>query len=233
MKGLLLGGLVLGLPLSKPVALAQASSPPAPAAAPESAQPHSACSTELLKRVQRSYQNTIGFRARFVQEDHRRDGSVLRGEGELAYLRPGRMRWSYAPPQEQLLVTDGKTLWLYDPLLENVTLSTWEDLGPGTLLAFFLGDGNFSRDFVCRPLSRAAPQDELRYVELTPREAIPALDFLQIGLRIQDARLLALRIVDAEGNLRSLHLHTFQKTKDFPKGHFEFQITPQMEVIYR
>src|SRR3970282_1683949 len=100
---------------------------------------------------------------------------------QIAYLRPGKMRWNYEPPNEQLVVTDGKTVWLYDPLLENVTVQPVEGGTRGTPLAFLLGVGNLREDFSCRALTRPAPPDGLSWLELVPRKEIPTLDFIPIG----------------------------------------------------
>ena len=54
------------------------------------------------------------------------------------------MRWLYAAPEEQLLVTNGETLWLYDTLLENVTIQKLEKLTDGTALSFLLGLGDLN-----------------------------------------------------------------------------------------
>ena len=42
--------------------------------------------------------------------------------GELALKRPGQFRWHTDAPMEQLLVSNGKKVWLYDPDLEQVTI---------------------------------------------------------------------------------------------------------------
>ena len=40
--------------------------------------------------------------------------------GTFAFARPGKFRWSYDKPYEQLLVGDGDKLWIYDPDLNQV-----------------------------------------------------------------------------------------------------------------
>jgi len=81
-----------------------------------------ACDTALLAKAQSAYQALAGFQGEFKQEDTETSGRVLTASGKIAYRKPGQMRWEYAAPNEQLLVTDGSTVWLYDPLLENVTV---------------------------------------------------------------------------------------------------------------
>ena len=42
--------------------------------------------------------------------------------GEMALKRPGQFRWHTDAPMEQLLVSNGEQIWLYDPDLEQVTI---------------------------------------------------------------------------------------------------------------
>src|SRR5690606_4609827 len=48
--------------------------------------------------------------------------NVQKPQGTLALKRPGRSRRHTIPPLEQLLISDGEKIWLYDPDLEHVTI---------------------------------------------------------------------------------------------------------------
>ena len=41
-------------------------------------------------------------------------GKREEASGRLEIARPGKFRWEYSKPYEQLIVGDGKTLWVYD-----------------------------------------------------------------------------------------------------------------------
>ena len=52
-------------------------------------------------------------------EDSR--GAVLRSAAGKFYLqRPGRFRWDYVEPSEQLVLSDGKQIWFYDLSLIHI-----------------------------------------------------------------------------------------------------------------
>ena len=189
------------------------------------------CGGNLTSRIQAEYQALSSFRGSFEQEDRQTNGRLVSARGEIAYLKPGRMRWSYAPPNEQLLVTDGETVWLHDPVLDNVTVQPLGDLTQGTPLAFLLGAGNLKADFTCRPVTRPPPADGLIYVELVPRKPIPALDFIQLGAHPKTARIASLRMVDRQGNIRTVRLTGLKVNVPLPESLFTFQVTPGMEVI--
>ena len=122
-------------------------------------------------------------------------------------------------------------MWLFDPLLDNVTVQPLKDLTRGTPLSFLLGAGNLTRDFACRALTSKPPADGLSYLELLPRSSIPGLAYIQLGVHPANGRIGALRMVDSQDNVRLVRLKDLRIGATFPPGHFEFMITDGMEVI--
>jgi outer membrane lipoprotein carrier protein len=201
-------------------------------ASTSSAAPCSPAEAGLLDKAQRAYQALSSFQSAFTQEDRVPGAAPLTASGTLAYRKPGRMRWEYAPPNEQLLVTDGKTVWLYDPLLESVTEQKLTDVTEGTPLKFLLGAGNLTSDFECRSITqRPATQDGLTYLELVPRTPIPAMAFMQLGVKADAARIEAFRMLDTQGGERWVRLTNFKMGVSFPDNRFTFEVKPGMDVI--
>lgn len=65
------------------------------------------------------------FHASFTQSVTSADGAAAQqGEGELWVKRPNLFNWHMTSPDESTLVSDGKTLWFYNPFVEQVT-ATW------------------------------------------------------------------------------------------------------------
>jgi len=63
-----------------------------------------------------------GFSARFEQTIRFSDGTMQRYRGEVDVLTPGRFRWRYTEPYKQLFVSDGQTIWHYEPDLMQVEI---------------------------------------------------------------------------------------------------------------
>lgn len=191
------------------------------------------CKSGLTGRIQADYRAMKSFKGRFDQVDQNSDGQPVKAKGEIYYLKPGKMRWVYAPPNDQVLVTDGKTVWLHDPILDNVTVQALGNLTRGTPLAFLLGAGNLNSDFICRAQTKKPPADGLEYVELVPRKAIPALKFIQLGAKPGSARIAAIRMIDTQGNVRSIRFTGLVVNVALDPSLFTFKITPEMEVIVK
>ncbi len=83
---------------------------------------------------------------------HATASGALVAKGEVVFAKPGKMRWSYASPEPSLVVSDGATLWVYDPQAHEVQKLP---LGEGYLSAagvqFLLGAAS------CRTSSRSVP----------------------------------------------------------------------------
>ncbi|MCV6004971.1 outer membrane lipoprotein chaperone LolA, partial [Escherichia coli] len=52
--------------------------------------------------------------------------TVMEGEGTVEIARPSLFRWSTTFPDENLLISDGKTLWYYSPFIEQVSIY-WQE----------------------------------------------------------------------------------------------------------
>ncbi|TMA37671.1 MAG: outer membrane lipoprotein carrier protein LolA [Deltaproteobacteria bacterium] len=90
------------------VCLAAAVALPAPARADELA--------EALRMLQQRYESTRTLVAKFSQEvESPTLAGKLTSSGTLNFEKPNRMRWDYAPPERQTILSDGDTLWIYQP----------------------------------------------------------------------------------------------------------------------
>ncbi|GHA67040.1 outer-membrane lipoprotein carrier protein [Photobacterium aphoticum] len=68
------------------------------------------------------------FSADFKQTVISPDGDVLvEGEGDVSIKRPNLFRWNTETPDENVLISDGKTLWYYSPFIEQVTAMWLKD----------------------------------------------------------------------------------------------------------
>ncbi len=87
---------------------------------------------EVLKRLEGRY-STQGFSARFFQSSTLKALDITEtASGTMIVKRPAMMRWMYEKPEKQLIITDGKQLWIYRPAENQVTV--------GNAPVFF-GDG--------------------------------------------------------------------------------------------
>lgn len=161
------------------------------------------CASAAVARVQERYEGLRDLRARFEQTTR----SVALGSagapavtvsrGHVSFARPGRMRWSYEAPEPSLVVSDGSTLWVYDPArAEAQRMPVSEGFLSGTAIQFLLGEGDLVAAF--RVTARRCDPDVYE-LELLPRQ--PAT-YERLDLRIDPGSgdVLETGLVDLLGN---------------------------------
>lgn len=78
--------------------------------------------------------------ATFEQRVTSPEGKLLNeSSGEMSISRPGKFLWQVEIPEEELIVSNGITIWYYSPFIEQVTLIDFADAIDGTPFALLAG----------------------------------------------------------------------------------------------
>lgn len=80
--------------------------------------------TELQMRLGKVEQLSANFEQTVSTVDGK---NVQQGSGKLQIKRPNLFRLESKTPQENTIISDGKTLWFYDPFVEQATASWVKD----------------------------------------------------------------------------------------------------------
>ncbi len=93
---------------------------------------------EVLSRVEARYRGS-GVCARFYQEATLSGVGVSdTATGSVCFKHPDKMAWHYEKPEEQTVVTDGKTLWIYRKVDNQVMVGeAGQFFGSGEGASFF------------------------------------------------------------------------------------------------
>lgn len=85
---------------------------------------------------------------RFEQQLVDADNIVVdKSSGTIEIQKPGKFRWTYLEPYEQILIADGLNVWSYDVDLEQVTVKAQADLLASTPALLLGGSQNVLDDF--------------------------------------------------------------------------------------
>jgi outer membrane lipoprotein carrier protein len=93
-------------------------------------------------------------------------GRMLESEGTLYLKRPGRFRWEYMNPTAQVIVADGKRVWLHDIELDQISHQGQDGALGGTPAQLLASDDPIERHFRILPWEAG---DEREWVELQPK----------------------------------------------------------------
>jgi len=109
--------------------------------------------------------------------------------GTLAFLRPGRFRWTYVKPYAQLIVGDGAKVWVYDQDLNQVTVRRLDRALGSTPAALLAGSNEIETAF---KLVDRGEKDGLEWVEAQPREKESNFESIRMGFGLSGLEVMEL-----------------------------------------
>ena len=170
---------------------------------------------------------TKSARGEFSQQLVKRSGQPApAAKGEFAFSRPGRFRWEIKSPYQQLIVTDGKTLYFYDKDLKQVTVREAGDVISATPAAVLFGGAELDKAF---SLKEEGEQDNLQWVEAVPKVADSGFDRIRVGMR--DGLPAQMEVMDAFGQVNRFVFTRISRNATVPDSDFEFTPPPGVDVI--
>jgi outer membrane lipoprotein carrier protein len=171
--------LALGALVAAPPSLARAQ---APAAKPA---PASASLDDVVKGLEAAYGKLNDLKAEFDQTAFNKSlNQSIPAQGTVYLKKGGKLRWEYADPTPQQIVSDGKTVWIYTPALNQVNVGPAPEALAGPAGSFLAGLGRVREHFGVRFLNPAEPRDKDGNVvlDLTPKQPLPTMNRLILSL---------------------------------------------------
>ena len=169
-----------------------------------------------------------GLRADFSQQVFDPNGNLKEtSSGELALSAPRQFRWEYTKPYAQLIIADGKQVWVYDPDLQQATKRAQGAAEQGSPLAALIDPGRLERDYI---VAEAGNDDGLEWLTLKPRQADGA-GFSSARLGFGDAGLERMQFTDALGQKSVIRFSGWQRNPSFPATTFKFSPPNGVDVI--
>ncbi len=158
--------------------------------------------------MQKHYQQTNSvFSAKFKEVISPAGGAKREREGTVYYRKPGLMRWEFSGEDQELIVSDGKLLYSYQPDLNQVIETPLaQAFRSSSFAAFMLGIGNVQRDFDAS-IPATSESDGLTHVTLKPKNGG---DLVEMGLDPTTLNLQTLRLTDALGDGTDLTFSDFK-----------------------
>ena len=168
------------------------------------------------------------FKAVFSQTLLDRNLQVMQeASGTMMFERPGKFRWVYEKPYQQLIVGDGSRVWFYDQDLNQVTVRQL-DLAIGSSPAALLaGSSTIERDF---ELTEIDVQDDMEWLEATPRAKESTFELIRMGFsKAGELREMVLR--DNFGQFTLLVFTDLDANPDLSPDLFQFTPPEGADVI--
>ncbi len=205
-----------------------------PAATPDTTAPAALTAADIVARVQTVYDGTTSFQANFRQVfRHRLNPDRSKEATGVVYLqKPGKMRWEYHDPERKLIVSDGTTLWAYEPSEEQVFEQSLENTDLPTAVTFLLGSGSLTAEFDARLIEEGSDTSADRYViELRPKSPSSQYARLLLVVKRSDFHVVRTVVIDHSGNTNSVEFAGEILNSTIPASQFRFTRPEGARVI--
>lgn len=180
-----------------------------------------------LDQLRAFLDGTRNARTTFTQTVTTKSGRApQKASGSFAFLRPGKFRWNYDKPFQQLIVGDADKLWIYDRDLNQVIV---RKLGPAlgaSPAALLAGDNALEHNFT---LTGGIAAEGLEWVEAKPKAADSGFQEIRIGFQDNLPRKMELR--DSFGQLTQLEFGSFERNGAVDPAQFKFVPPPGADVV--
>ncbi len=154
---------------------------------------------------------------------------IKTSSGSFEFQRPGKFKFQYKKPFEQLILADGQSLWIYDADLNQATQrkqSTAFANTPAALIASATDLIVLRNEF---SLENAPDKDGLTWVSAKPKAADSTLQIVRIGFK-GDA-LQQLDITDSFGQRSLINFSAMQLNPSLPDASFKFTLPAKAELL--
>ena len=157
------------------------------------------------------------------------DGSGQRlqeASGHIWLSRPGQFRWEVEAPYRQVVVSDGKDVYLYDPDLEQVTIQPLDMRVTHTPALLLSGKANALTENY--DVSRQQ-QGTTETFTLLPKS--PDTLFEDLKLTFRGEQLRGLQMSDSTGQRTAIAFSNVEANSAVEPSRFEFQVPEGADVI--
>ena len=150
-----------------------------------------------------------------------------RSSGRVALAAPRLFRWEYVKPYPQLIVADGKTVWVHDPDLQQVSKRPQGAEEASSPLTILIDPKRLDRDFI---VTEKPAKDGLQWLDVKPRKASDAA-FRSAQLGFGKTGLARMHFVDALGQRTEISFSGWKRNPVFARGTFAYAPAKGVDVI--
>jgi len=189
--------------------------------------PHSA-QAAAIERLKTFIAETHSAQASFTQEVLDQNGKRIQlASGIMQFQRPGKFRWSYQKPYEQIIVGDGAKFWLYDVDLNQVTVKKLDAALGSSPAALLSGNNEIERGFA---LTEDGSRDGLDWLLAIPKVQDSGFEKIRMAFDAKSG-LAVMELHDTFGHKTMLKFSAMQRNPILPEQQFRFTPPKGADVL--
>jgi len=179
------------------------------------------------EQLSRFANGMTSMQADFEQRVIRNDGVIEdQSDGKVWLQQPQLFRWEYGGDFPEIVVADGKQIWIYDEVLEQVTVKPQSEFSADSPLGLITDFERLDEQFEVR---EAGDLDGMVLLELRSKDA--ESDFERILLGLADDELRMMTLEDAFGIRTELNFSMLQRNLTLDTDLFRFVPPDGVDVI--
>jgi outer membrane lipoprotein carrier protein len=188
--------------------------------------------SDLVAGVERSFARMNDLSADFIQTSsdvlNRKQGAA----GHLYLARGRKARWEYTTPEEQLFISDGKTVYFYVPADRQVNKEAVKDTFDDRIpLLFLLGRSNLTGEFkeFVEPTTKPVVLGT-RVVRMTPKRKTDLKDLL-MEVDPETSQIRRLVLDHSDGSRSEFIFSNIRTNSGLKSSLFDFKVPPGVQVV--
>ena len=167
------------------------------------------------------------FSAAFGQSLFDENGIELQfSAGQFSLKKPGKFSWDYDEPYPQVIMSNGKKIWMYDSELEQVTIKPVDSTLSKTSMVLLFSKTEIDKDFNIMELDVV---DGVNWLELTSKNQDAEFSSIIVGMKKNT--IAGLKMIDGFGQTTVITFSNVSMAPKFSKNRFEFKIPKNADVI--
>ena len=180
-----------------------------------------------IEELKSFVQQTKSARTHFSQAVLDKSGkTVQQASGTMEFARPGKFRWVYDKPYEQVIVGDGAKLWVYDVDLNQVTVKKLDQALGSSPAALLAGNNEIEKVF---NLKDAGTKDGLDWLDATPKGSESTFESVRMGFAGSSLKVMELH--DNFGQTTLIRFSDIERNPKISPAQFHFSPPKGADVI--
>ncbi|QNP40720.1 outer membrane lipoprotein chaperone LolA [Lysobacter solisilvae (ex Woo and Kim 2020)] len=170
-----------------------------------------------------------GLDGQFAQQVFDAKGKLKESSsGKVALSAPRLFRWEYVKPYPQLIVADGKTVWVHDPDLQQVSKRPQGAEEQNSPLSALIDPGKLDAQFVVK---EDGATGGLEWLVLAPKGNAADASFRTARLGFGKTGLVKMQVVDMLGQRTEISFSGWKRNPSFPANTFRYTPPKGVDVI--
>ncbi len=150
--------------------------------------------------------------------------TLNQSQGKMSLQRPGQFRWDVSAPNPQLIVTNGKKIWIYDADLQQVTIRYFsKDAGEAPALLLSNTNETLTKDF------QVVAENNATTFLLKPKDKSSLFESIQLAFENQQIKQMQLQ--DHLGHITVIQFNRIVMNNPLSAALFAFKTPAKVDVI--